>query len=123
MDADANKADKPLVRGITPSGFRISGQIYDRPILLYGNHIFDWSTAQLDSADGLLGLAQLHPRPELLVIGTGAQMRPVGTALRQALKAQAIVVEAMESRSAARTYNILVMEGRFVAAALLPPDR
>ena len=122
MQGTEKPTDKPLVRGITPGGFRISGQIYDRPILLCGSQIYDWVDAQLHEAGTLLGLGQLSPPPELVLIGTGAHMHPAGPALVKAMKAAGMAVDYMDSRSAARTYNILVLEGRAVAVALLPPD-
>ena len=123
MEGGEKNNDKPLVRGITSSGFRISGQIYDRPLLLFGGSVYDWSDAQLTRADNLLSLAEFTLPPELLLVGTGAQMQSVAPEFIQALKTHGIAVEVMDSRSAARTYNILVMEGRQVAAALLPPNR
>ena len=46
---------------------------------------------------------------------------PVAAALRTALKARGIALEAMETGAACRTYNVLLAEDRRVAAALLPP--
>ena len=48
-------------------------------------------------------------------------MAPVAPALRAALKAHGIAVEAMDTGAACRTYNLLLAEDRRVAAALLPP--
>jgi uncharacterized protein len=42
--------------------------------------------------------------------------------LRAALKAAGIALEPMDSGAACRTYNVLMAEGRLVAAALLPVD-
>jgi uncharacterized protein len=41
-------------------------------------------------------------------------------ALRDALKEQGLNVEPMDTGSACRTYNMLVVEGRKIAAALIP---
>jgi len=122
MQSPEQSGDKLLVRGITPNGFRIGGQHYDSPLLLYGSAIYDWKDARLDIAGGLLSLTQLEPRAELVLVGTGAHMQTLAVAFVQAMKQQAMTVEAMDSRSAARTFNLLVMEGRRVAAALLPPN-
>ncbi|MDX3894336.1 Mth938-like domain-containing protein [Pusillimonas sp.] len=58
--------------------------------------------------------------PEVLLIGTGSRQRllPAGTVGE--LLAMGIGVEAMSTQAAARTYNILMAEGRRVVAALLP---
>ena len=55
---------------------------------------------------------------ELLLLGTGVNLVPVGEALRWALQSRAIRSEAMPTGAAARTYNVLLGEKRRVAAAL-----
>ena len=59
---------------------------------------------------------------DLLLIGTGARLRRPARALTEALGALGIGLEPMDSRAAARTYNLLAGEGRRVAAALYPLD-
>ena len=47
-------------------------------------------------------------------------MRMIPKALRLELREQGVVVELMDSRAVCRTYNVLLAEGRRVAAAMLP---
>ncbi|KAJ3059640.1 hypothetical protein HDU98_004393 [Podochytrium sp. JEL0797] len=61
-------------------------------------------------------LAMVHPMPEIVVVGTGAQMQRLPVRLREYLGGLGCQVE----RHAASTYNLLIQEGRKVAAALLP---
>ncbi len=56
---------------------------------------------------------------ELVIFGSGARLRFPQAAWLQALIARGIGVETMDTQAACRTYNILVAEGRNVAAALL----
>ena len=56
---------------------------------------------------------------EILLIGTGAKQRFSHPKLTRALAEKRIGVESMDLQAACRTYNILVSEGRRVAAALL----
>ena len=57
--------------------------------------------------------------PELVLLGTGAKQQfPPMEVLRRFHRAQ-IGVEVMDTAAACRTFNILVAEGRHVAAALL----
>ena len=56
---------------------------------------------------------------EILLIGTGARQRFPHPRLTRALAEKRIGIEAMDLQAACRTYNILVAEGRRVAAALL----
>jgi len=60
--------------------------------------------------------------PEVLVIGTGRQTVFPDSSVLEALADAHIGFECMDSRAAARTYNILVGEGRDVSAAMLLPN-
>ena len=59
-------------------------------------------------------------RIDVLLVGTGREIAQVPLAFRDALEAQGIGVEIMNSPAAARTYNVLLGEGRRVAACLIP---
>ena len=58
--------------------------------------------------------------PEVVLIGTGLKQHLLPGHVTQALLAIGIGVEAMSTQAAARTYNILMSEGRRVIVALLP---
>lgn len=62
-------------------------------------------------------LAQLEV--DILLLGTGSRQRFPEPALLRPLMAARIGFEVMHSAAAARTFNILVAEGRQVAALLL----
>ena len=53
------------------------------------------------------------------LIGTGVDMVPLAVSLREKFRANQIVVEAMTTGAAVRTYNILLGERRRVAALLI----
>ncbi len=56
---------------------------------------------------------------EILLLGCGRRMGILPPALRQGLRASGIVVDAMDTGAACRTYNVLLAEERRVAAALI----
>lgn len=58
--------------------------------------------------------------PEVLLVGTGLKQHLLASHVTQALLGMGIGIEAMSTEAAARTYNILMSEGRRVVAALLP---
>ena len=58
--------------------------------------------------------------PQIVLIGTGARQIFLPATLVQPLNRLGIGVETMDTQAAARTYNILMNEGRRVVAALLP---
>ncbi len=84
----------------------------DRPVL-------DWPVTDFASlsADAFRFIADLDP--ELVVFGTGSKLRFPHPRLLAPLIDRGIGVETMDVFAACRTYNILMAEGRRVAAALL----
>ena len=56
---------------------------------------------------------------EIVLLGTGARQRFPHPRLTAALRGAGVGLEVMDLQAACRTYNILVAEGRRVAAALL----
>jgi len=75
--------------------------------------------AFLDSDDG--GGAQvLGDKPEVLLVGTGIKQIMLPHNIVAPLLKIGVGVECMTTQAAARTYNILMAEGRQVIAALLP---
>ena len=62
-------------------------------------------------------VAQL--RPEVVIFGSGQRLRFPAPALLKTLISQRIGVETMDMAAAARTYNVLVNEGRSVLGAFL----
>ena len=61
----------------------------------------------------------LETSPEIVLLGTGARQRFPHPRLLAPLNAARVGVEVMDTPAACRTYNILVAEGRRVAAALM----
>lgn len=80
-------------------------------------------------ADGLAALSLEHVkdqlddnRPEMVLVGTGAAMTLLPKPLRLSLESLGLQYDIMDTGAAARTYNILLLEGRKVAALMLPVD-
>jgi NADH dehydrogenase [ubiquinone] 1 alpha subcomplex assembly factor 3 len=73
-----------------------------------------------ESSWGVLELA--HPKPDLLVIGTGPTVMPIAPAVRRYLNDLGIRLEIQDTRNAAAQFNLLATERGVgqVAAALIP---
>ncbi len=56
---------------------------------------------------------------EFLIVGTGGRIAPLPKALRAALGQAGLRFEAMATGPALRVYNVMQLEGRRVAAALI----
>lgn len=63
--------------------------------------------------------ALLEWRPALLVFGSGSRFRLPHPRLSAGLLTAGVGLEAMDTRAACRTYNVLVSEGRRAVIALL----
>jgi uncharacterized protein len=81
----------------------------------------DWGPERLRhvSIEHLTALTE--PAPEVLILGTGRLTAFPNAEVLFYMAERHIGLECMDSRSAARTYNILVGEGRRVSAAILLP--
>ena len=65
------------------------------------------------------GCSQRRNGIDTLIIGTGTEVWLPPPALREALRAVKVVLDAMQTGPAIRTYNIMIGERRRVAAALI----
>jgi uncharacterized protein len=111
----------PVVRGFSGGGFKVEGSVR-RAVLLTPLAASEWEApplAELEVAD-LGALLALDPPPEFVLLGTGAATRSPPRALRDALEARGVGLEAMDSRAAARAWGLLRGEERWIAAALMP---
>jgi uncharacterized protein len=75
--------------------------------------------AFLDAGDGAAPQV-LGEKPEVLLVGTGTTQLMLPHHIVAPLLKAGIGVESMTTQAAARTFNILMAEGRQVIAALLP---
>jgi uncharacterized protein len=113
-------AGHQVIEGYSANGFRVSGALYAGSVLVFVDRTEPWPVVELSEAT-LDRFAPVVARGdvEILLLGCGRRMAMVPPALRQGLRAGGIVVDAMDSGAACRTYNVLLAEGRRVAAALI----
>ena len=102
-------------------GFRFAGMSHRGSIMALPNGVSAWDAGdgvRLKPADfGLL--AETGDRPEILLLGTGADIAFVEEDVRAHLRALGIGVDVMSTGAAVRTYNVLLAEDRSVGAALI----
>lgn len=112
-------AGAQIIQSYGAGSFRISNQQYTTAVLVLPTRTMEWK-GEL-SEEMLAQLAAEKPPIELLLIGTGARHAQLPSAWRQTLRAQGIASDSMDTGAACRTYNVLLAEGRAVAAALVLP--
>jgi uncharacterized protein len=115
------ESGKQIIQGYGPGKFRVSGRVFEGAVLVRPDSTQSWSVAALAAlTERDFEALSEGPPVTLLLLGCGAGVAPLPRGLREALRARGIVVELMDTGAAVRTYNVLLTEGREVAAALLP---
>lgn len=102
----------------------VNGRSLTKSFLLAPQQLVEnWPPASVDQLTGpdLLAVAALGC--PIVLLGTGARQRFPSRTLLLPLIERRIGVEVMDSHAACRTYNILMAEGRNVAAALIIEHR
>ena len=113
-----------LIDAYGNGGFRFADLSHRGSILALPSGVRAWAatTAHGLGADDLAAVLAEGEGIELLLIGTGTEVVPVGEAVRARLRAAGIRLDVMQTGAAARTYNVLAAENRRVAAALIAVD-
>lgn len=99
---------------------RVRDQAIRNSVILSAEQILHpWREGGVDTLD----VAALEPAlalsPAILVLGTGRRLVFPSAALQGEILSRGIGLEVMDTPAACRTFNILVHEGRRVAAALI----
>jgi uncharacterized protein len=112
----------PAIDSYGAGGFRVSAERYEGSILILDDTVRPWPVRSL---------AELEPhhfhdvvsaglgRVEIVLLGTGLQTVIAPRPVRDAMAAAGLGLEVMNTPEACRLYNVLAMDGRRVAAALL----
>lgn len=103
------------IDGYGPGFFRVGGHVLRGACL-----ITPWDAGLWGGYDDTETPLSLAGKIDVLFVGTGAEIAHAPAAFRAALESGGIGVEVMNSPAACRTYNVLLSEGRRIAAALLP---
>ena len=113
---DGNQIIQSYASGL----FRVNGKAYEEPIIVFPDKTLSWSVLGDDfEITDFQAVFDRSDDVEVLLLGCGRSGRAVPSVFRQAFRDKGIVLEVMDSGAACRTYNVLMAEGRKVAAALL----
>ena len=122
--AEPGQAFYPYQAGIDGygnGGFRFADMSHRGSLLCLPTGMHAWEARSAAE----ITLANLQPvfdaadQIDVLLIGLGSDIAGFDKAIRQALRDRKIIVEAVATGGAVRTYNILLGENRAVAAALI----
>lgn len=102
-------------------GFRFAEMSHRGSLLCLPDGIWAWDIATADMIDrkSLARAVAQAERIDTLIIGTGSDVWIAPQGLRAELRERKIVLDTMQTGPAIRTYNVMLGEGRRVAAALI----
>lgn len=103
------------IEGYGPGFFRVGGHVLRGAVL-----ITPWDAGPWGGLDDTAAPLALTGKIDVLFLGMGKDIAHPPAAFRKALEEAGIGIEVMNSPAACRTYNVLLAEGRRIAAALLP---
>ena len=114
-------AGRQVIEAYRPGQFRVSGVDYETSVIVTPERTVPWSDVgsagfELEQFSAVMAA---EPPVDVLLIGCGARIAPIPKAVREGLRAAGIGADAMDTGAACRTFNVLVSEGRRVAAALM----
>ena len=104
-------------------GFRFADMSHRGSILCLPSGIYGW-TAETATDLTVKNFSRVFSEAnlELILVGTGKDLVPLSAALKNALAKNGVRADSMSTGAAARTFNVLLAEGRPVGAALLAVD-
>lgn len=122
--SDAQVASYPYPTPITAyggGGFRFAEMSHKGSLLCLPSGLYAWSVMRAEdvSLETLAPVLAEAEEIEILLLGTGAEQVFPTPELRASCADRGIMLEAMATGAAARTYNVLLAEGRAVAAAMI----
>jgi uncharacterized protein len=106
-------------------GFRFAGMSHRGSLLCLPTGMDAWriATAAELTLEALAPVMAVADDIDVLFIGLGPEIAALDPAIRSAFRARHVIVEAVATRAAISTYNILLAERRAVAAALIAVER
>lgn len=116
------KANTQVIQSYGEGQIKVSGERYTSPIIVTPEKTTIWGGVTSFEDLNLEIFQKLFEGKALDVclLGTGETARFLSPDLRRELKAHNLNVEIMNTGAVCRTYNVLIAEGRQIAAALFP---
>lgn len=107
------------IRSISENEILIGEQRWSQTIALTGSGVVEgWHEKPVESLSADDFLKIFDAKPDVIVLGTGATHVIPPRELVFAMARNGVGFETMDTRAAARTFNVLAGEGRQVAAVL-----
>jgi len=93
---------------------------YDSSLIIFPDMLHtDWPVSSVNDLEVQHFEEIITRNPDIVILGTGQQQIFPSVVLRRSLVQAQLNLEIMDTAAACRTYNLLVAEGRDVAAAVI----
>lgn len=118
---DAHFPGRAPIDAYGNGGFRFADMSHRGSLLCLPSGVHGWELREgepLTVASLMKVLAESN-EIEVLLVGMGANLKPIPADVKAALKAKGIASDPMSTGAAVRTFNIMLAESRAVAAALI----
>lgn len=111
----------PLISAYGEGGFKVLKEAVDGHLLICPTGFCAWPVKSSKSItkQSFKPLSESGFEAEFLLLGLGSEVSDTVVLARKFEKLLGLPVEVMTTGAAARTYNVLALEGRRVAAALI----
>lgn len=102
-------------------GFRFADMSHRGSILMLPSGVYAWDVLEGDplAVEKFRKVIDEAKDIEVLLVGTGKDIRPLPADLKAALRAVNVSSDPMSTGAAVRTYNVMLAESRAVAVALI----
>ena len=108
-----------MIRSVSEKGLHIGADVHGQPVALTNEAVIgDWADKPVDELVEDDFRALLDTEPELIILGTGDSIEFAPREITFAFARRGIGLEVMDTRAAARTFNVLAGEGRRIAAVM-----
>ncbi|MEM6461422.1 MAG: Mth938-like domain-containing protein [Pseudomonadota bacterium] len=118
---NAHFPDRAPIDAYGDGGFRFADMSHRGSLLCLPSGVHGWA-AEHDSALDVALFDKVLAEAgdiEVLLVGTGLDIRPLPPELKMRLRDAKIISDPMSTGAAVRTYNVMLSESRAVAAALI----
>lgn len=116
---------KQVIEKYGDGNFTISGKKYEGSVIVFPDETITWDADEESLGQSLFNYFYTEENLErvatadVIFLGTGEERQEVDEMLKTAFRENNINVEIMDTSAACHTYNVLMLEGRSVAAFLV----
>ena len=118
---EENRTGLTLISGYGGGGFRIGKAAHKGDILITPTGFYPWKIKSIKTItkQSLKQITESDFQPQFLLFGLGSEVVDGVILARKLEKSLGLPCEVMDTGAAVRTFNVLVLEGRQVGAAIL----